>query len=186
MGKPARKEKPSEAAWDVLLPEVQNAVYDALRPLDKIAADVERRWGASRILTLVPTEIAARFGLARDKLNAAIKEGDPEQVKLRAEVMVRGWKALEQAAVESGHTPAPSDVWSVNYEGRTYVITARREDVEPVGQYGDTGAIVMSVHELLLAFTMLRERQAIEAAKVAWPGATVSRFAKEIGDDIPF
>ena len=48
-------------------------IYSAIQPLDQIANEMECKWGVGRLERLVSVETAAKFGAAREKLNAAIE-----------------------------------------------------------------------------------------------------------------
>ena len=82
---------------------VAESVYHALRPLDEMVHQMERRWGADRLVGLVSVETAAKFGSAKAKLDAAIDANDVEAVRKKAAVMIKAWKALSDEATALGH-----------------------------------------------------------------------------------
>jgi hypothetical protein len=96
--------------------------------LDRVATDMERKWGIGRLETLVPEEWAYKFHSAADKLNLAIAGRDMNGIRERAEIMRRGWIKLDELATEAGHQPwVEPDVWEIRSpKGRVYAI-ARRE-----------------------------------------------------------
>jgi hypothetical protein len=81
---------------------------------------MDLKWGVDRLVELVTTEMAEKYGSAMAKLNAAIDANDPEQVSLRAGVCMRGMEAMDQAATQSGAEPASRDVWLVQADGREF------------------------------------------------------------------
>jgi hypothetical protein len=86
------KSQPREAVTG----DAFEAVAKALAPLDKVAVQMERKWGsAERLASLVSPEMAAKFGSAQDKLNLAIRMNDSEAVPAKVAVMIRGWQALD-------------------------------------------------------------------------------------------
>ena len=108
--------------------QMQASADAILGPLDRVATDMERKWGIGRLETLVPEEWAYKFHSAADKLNLAIAGRDMSGIRERAEIMRRGWIKLDELATEAGHQPwVEPDVWEVRSpKGRIYAI-ARRE-----------------------------------------------------------
>ena len=158
----------------------------AVQPLDLVAIGMEGKWGYGRLTRLVSTEMAQKFGSAQDRLTAAIKADDADEVTARAVVLMRGWQALEDAAVAAGHTPLPAGTWSVGFEGRGYTVVLDRNDADAVARKNSSPETVVCVHELLAAWTVLRGRDTIEQVKRMAPGATVQRLCERTGDDLPF
>ena len=107
---------------------------------------------------LVSPEMAARFGSARDRLNAAIRENDGEEVAKRAAVMIRGWQALDKAATEAGCEALPLRTVGVKHEGRSYVVAWDRADAHKAATLADDPERVVTVHELLVAWEAMRDR----------------------------
>ena len=164
-----------------------NAINDALRALDRAVHEMDRQWGSGRLVTLVTPELAARFGSARDKLGAAVRAASVDEVGRRAEVVARGLVALDIAARVAGHPRVPTTVWPINYEGQAYAVCAENEDAIAIAEQDALpGHVVLCLRELLLAWHMLKERQAIESVKATFPGATVSTFDVKRGDELPF
>lgn len=91
---------------------VAEAIHHAIKPLDKIASDAETKWGCDRLPELVSPEMASRFGSAKAKLDAAIVLNDPQEVIKRADVLARGWAAMDTEATQRGNKALVPDVWS--------------------------------------------------------------------------
>lgn len=158
-----------------------------LEPLDRVAVMMERKWGVNRLPRLVSPELAGKFVSAQEKLNEAIERADAEEVKKRAEIMLRGWQALDKAAIEAGHAEIPDCIWNVTREGRGYTVVLDRGDVEKVAADAVNPERVVTVGELLVAWEALRARAVIERAKTVFPGAEVKRAGRdELNDEIPF
>lgn len=165
--------------------EQSQAVTDALKPLDRVAVEFEAKWGVGRLPRLVPPDMAARFGSARDKLNEAIRENDGEAVAKRAAVMIRGWQALDKAASDAGCEALPLRTVGVRHEGRSYVVAWDRADVHKAAMLSAAPENVVTVNELLVAYEALRAK--IDGVKQAFPGAEVVRAALPPGGDgVPF
>jgi hypothetical protein len=166
--------------------EQSEAVSRAIQPLDLVAAEVEGRWGYGRLARLVAPEMAMKFGSAQDRLNAAIAANDGEEVAKRAAILIRGWRALAEAAEAAGHAPLPEGTWSVQHEGRAFTIVLDRADADAVARNDRSPETVVCLHELLAAWSAMRGRETIEAIKTKFPGATVQRLDEKRGDDLPF
>ena len=165
--------------------EQAEAVTEALRPLDRVAVEMEGKWGVGRLVRLVSPELAARFGSAKDKLNDAIRANDGESVANRAAVLIRGWQALDKAATETGCEALPLRTIAVQHNGRAYVVAWDNGDVHKAAKLSRTPENVVSVHELLVAYEALRNR--LDGVKQAFPGAEVTRVSIPPGGDaLPF
>lgn len=81
------------------------AKHRSLEPVDKIAAEMEMKWGVDRLPSLVSPDMAAKFGSAEAKLDKAIDDDDQEAVTKRANVMWRAWIALDKEAERLGAKP---------------------------------------------------------------------------------
>lgn len=92
----------------------------ALAPLDRLAIEMDRKWGIDVLPELVSVEMAQKYGSAMAKLNAAIDENDPAVVAARAEVCIRGLQAMDKAAEEAGRSRASMEVWEVEVDGVVY------------------------------------------------------------------
>lgn len=159
----------------------------ALAPFDQLARDMDRRWGVDRLVELVPPEMAERYGSAMAKLNEAIDQGDPEQVKLRAGVCMRGLEAMDRAATESGAQAASDDVWLVEADGQQYGLMRDHRAWQRVEEkFPDLELI--SEREVVLAIAMYRRShlgEMVEALRSSFPDAEVVKV-KLPDDPIPF
>jgi hypothetical protein len=192
-----RREAPArEPARAMSLDEMlrADAVAAALVPLDRVAADVERRWGPGRVEALVGPETAARFGSARRRLDEAVESGVVEDVAKRAAVLMRGWQALDAEAGALGATPLPAGVVGATVDGVRYVVAMHDRDAAAPGLSCD-GETVVSLPELLRVWRDRWARAAVtaDAAKAVFPGAVVARVTRDeaeaengLDDEIPF
>ena len=161
----------------------------ALAPFDRMAQEMDRKWGVDRLVELVPPEMAERYGAAMAKLNAAIEAQDPDQVSLRAGVCMRGMQAMDQAATESGATAASQDVWLVQADGREFGLMRDARAWESV-QQKYPGLRLISEREMVLAIEMYQRSvvgQMVEAVNSGFPQADVIKIPKQpLNDEIPF
>lgn len=92
-------------------------VHYAVAPLDKVTRDMDRKWGVDRLAELVSPDMAAKFGSAMAKLNAAIAANDPAETAARAAVCIRGMNAMDAEAEANGAPQASADVWEIEVDG---------------------------------------------------------------------
>ena len=168
--------------------ENENETIDAaLKPLDRVASRMERKWGVGRLVYLVPPDLAQKFTRTKIKLDDAIDENDRDRVAHAADQMIRAWKALDAAANEAGVDPRPDTVWEVRRAGKPVTVVFHREDI---GSYPDA----ITLAELIEAYHIVRERPIVKATLLAFPGATVAQasaartgtWEEELDDEIPF
>lgn len=182
--------KYNQAKGVMALFEADEIIQTTLMPLDQVASRMEGKWGCGRLPRLVTSELAAKFATAAEKLNLAIRDRDVAEVARRADVMIRGWKALDAAAEEAGEEPMPSGSWSLTYDGLEYTVVLDRRDLDKVARMALAPDRVLCVTELLVVWKQWRARQYAELAKLEFPGAQVvsARQMKvgDLNDDIPF
>jgi hypothetical protein len=161
----------------------------ALAPFDKIARDMDHKWGIDRLVELVPADVAAKYGSAMAKLNAAIDAQDPDEVATRASVCVRGMQAMDQIASQAHGEPPTAQVWVVEADGYAFGLM-RDPRAWQRAQEAYPKLELITEREMVLALTMYRRslaKEMIDAAKAAFPGAEVTAIRDmELEDDIPF
>lgn len=161
----------------------------AVAPFDRMANEMDRLWGADRLVELVPPEMAEKFGSAMAKLNEAIDSGEVEQVTLRVGVCMRGLQAMDQAARNSGAQPATDEVWLVAADGRQYGLL-RDARAWQRAQEKHPGVELVSEREIVLALEMYKRSvtgRTIDAVKSSFPGAEVVEIRdQDLQDEIPW
>lgn len=161
----------------------------ALAPFDRMANEMDHKWGIDRLVELVPADVAAKYGSAMAKLNAAIDAQDPDEVATRASVCVRGMQAMDQIASQAHGEPPTAQVWVVEADGYTFGLM-RDPRAWQRAQEAYPKLELITEREMVLALTMYRRslaKEMIDAAKAAFPGAEVTAIRDmELEDDIPF
>ena len=165
-------------------------MYGAMKPVDAIAAELELRWGAGKLETLVTPETAAKFESARAKLDVAIFNRDPEVVIQRAGVMVRGWKALEAEALRLGHKPMPPELWYATApaefgDEQMQFVIAKDNSAATLAQ---TDLPVYTVTEVARIIRAWRGNLGVDTVKDIFAGAEIIRIDGEFEEDkeMPF
>lgn len=182
------KQQASKQPEPVMPDDHWQAIADTLKPLDRVAVEMEAKWGAGRLPRLVSVELAGKFGRARDALNDAIRANDPNEVERKAAALVRGWNILDQAATEAGADRMPARTWSVTHAGQAYTVVLDRGDVDKVARMDPSPGKVVTIAELLLSWQWHQKRTngMIEAVKAKFPGAQAKRFDEVEGDELTF
>lgn len=163
----------------------------AVGPFDRMAYDMDQKWGVDMLPELVSPETAAKYGSAMAKLNAAIEAQDPAMVAARAAVCIRGMQAMDAEATEAGKQPASDDVWILAFNGKQVGLLKNGRGWRKVKeQYPDLQLV--TENDVILAL------EAFEASKLgqmkamiegSFPQAEVTRFVvrkEELEDAIPF
>jgi hypothetical protein len=165
-------------------------MYGAMKPVDAMAAELELRWGAGKLETLVTPETAAKFESARAKLDVAIFNRDPEVVIQRAGVMVRGWKALEAEALRLGHKPMPPELWYATApaefgDEQMQFVIAKDNSAATLAQ---TDLPVYTVTEVARIIRAWRGNLGVDTVKDIFAGAEIIRIDGEFEEDkeMPF
>ena len=177
----------SDPSRDPMAPpdHVIRAVLDGV---DRTAAEMERKWGVSRLRLLVSDLLRTKFDAQRDRLDAAIESDRVQYIQAQAEAMKRAWLALDAAATDAGHPTLSPEVWECVLPSTGEIVSIVRTDAEAHHVCRDCR--VFTVDEIARLIDGLPE--AVLAAKQVFPGATVTdvRPRKPIdwkkGDEIPF
>jgi len=97
--------------------------------VDKLAVEMERKWGIGRLRLLIPAELRSKFDSQRFKFNSALNSGTLDNLKLECERMQRAYRAADKAAVESGARMLP-EAWEVRLKDGTLAIIVRGDNEE--------------------------------------------------------
>ena len=161
----------------------------ALAPVDRLAIEMDRKWGTDRLPELVSVSMSQKYGSAVAKMNAAVEAGDVEECRKRCEVVIRGLQAMDAEAERIGAQRASTDVWEVEIDGKLFgvmkdgrswrTIKKQRPELE-----------LLTLREVGLAYSWFRDNWAGElekAAKQSFPGAEIVDIKGKLFDDpIPF
>ena len=159
---------------------------------DRVARQMDQKWGINRIQELVPIDMARKFGSAMGKLNEAINSQGPDEVHKRTGVCIRGLQAMDAAAEKAGHKPASTEILECKADKETWIVMkddaawqrvlkdnpefARRRVVSP-------RVVALALEQYMEAHPML------EAVREAFPGSQVTSVRPhpiDLEEDIPF
>jgi hypothetical protein len=163
----------------------------ALGPFDRMAFDMDKKWGVDMLVELVSPETAQKYGSAMAKLNAAIEAKDSAMVAARAAVCMRGMQAMDAEATAAGKQPASDDVWILAFNGKQVGLLKNGRGWKAV-HAAHPDLQLITENDVILAL------EAFEASKLgqmkamiegSFPQAEVTRFVvkkEELEDAIPF
>ena len=146
----------------------------ALAPFDRLSLDMERKWGIERLPELVSPATAQKFGSAMAKLNAALDAEDPDEVRVRAEVCIRGLRAMDAEATAAGMPEADPTVWEYDLDGLKIGIMAddkcwqAAKDARP-------DLLLFSMREVAIALKA-HQFDGVVAVKDKFPGAQIAHI----------
>lgn len=172
----------SASAWD----KTQSAVLE----FDKAATVYEERWGRDRLADLASPALRERFYQQIYRMNQAISAVDWREVEHQCSVTLRGYAALEAAALADGHKPLEGRFWDAPMpDGRVLCVCPNYHEAGKVArQRKGEDVLVYSVEEIANILATNEVAKAVGIVKSAFPGATVtgSRKAEVYDDEIPF
>lgn len=162
-----------------------------LARLDAEVVQIEGRWGVDRLQRVVPVDMAAKFGSAQAKLNAAIESCDLPAVVQRAAIMLRGWQAMDDWASKAVNPDVEREegVFGYRHGTKPYTIVIERSKAPREASRATDPALVVSVAELLTNWEARMDGGPVDAVKAAFPGASVTAIRQKsaiLDDEIPF
>ena len=152
----------------------EQAIADAsLEQLDELATAMERRWGVGRLPKLVDAALAVRFQSQRDRLDEAIRAGEPAAMSVQAEATIRAWRALDANATKAGWPHLDAAIWEATLPATGEVIAIVRDAAEAskVAKSRIGKATVWTLAEVAIAIEAFGGT--VRATKAAFPGAEV-------------
>lgn len=115
--------------------------------LDNVAEGYNIRWGRGRLIELANKDLKDKFTRQLDKVQAAADTGHVADLEALSDGLERGWKALEDAAIASGHKPLTPACMEVAHEsGEIYKIVCNNEQQEATPKNGVT---VLTLRQLV-------------------------------------
>lgn len=168
--------------------QAAEAINHALKGLDRVAADMELKWGCDRLPALILPAMANRFGTTKAKLDAAIEANDPTAVVHHATVMLRAWETLDKAATASGHKPLDPTIWSHTTEaGFAFAIAqSNAEALKATRSRNDLGGVAVYSLDEIGRLLEADANSLVNATKKEFPGATVVNIKSLGSDDVPW
>lgn len=179
--------------------KTDTACHYAIAPFDRVAREMDDKWGIDRLPELVPPELAVKYGKALGAMNAAIQANDPQACADTAANCIKGMAAMDKAATDAGHKPHDPPFWEYELDDtgerfRFAIMPDNRDWKQIKKQRPDL--VLYSMREVAL---LLREKAGhpwVEQVKDAFPGAEVVATRPKTqrppcdfeggGDELPF
>lgn len=155
--------------------ERARAMFDTLLPVDRIASQMENKWGFGRLPEIVSAETRAKYERVRGRLDDAITADNLELAAHEAAIMFRAWHALDAEAEQLGAGGPPASVWTVVGADGAYKVVPTDLDkaaLDAAAEHGSECVRHVSVEELLRLYEAEGLRS-LREIKALFPGATV-------------
>lgn len=168
------------------------AIDDLLKPVTRRKQNADQKWGYDRLLEIVPTDWARKFGIAHEALEQALiaEEPDLAHIQDRAENLIRAYNKLDEIADASGAERSPEMLWHMQVGGKPAVLALdRASQVAAIAAYPDRLIYSLDEVERLLEADSMK---LVNATKDIFPGAEVqevrprTKLEQELEDEIPF
>lgn len=140
-----------------------------IQVIDRIATDMNRKWGHGRLVSLVPVDWAGKFARQSQKFSNACFDWDLPEVRKHGEALERAYQKLDQLAEEAGAERGKPEQWEFEVEGELVILVQDRNRMNQVDTQGRK-AQVWSIDEIC---EILSKYPTLRAAKSAFPGAEI-------------
>jgi len=152
--------------------------------VDRVAIEMESKWGSDRLRFLVGPELRERFDRQRYLFNQAIWHGDLEELRRESSRMIAAWKRLDAEAAANGKQQLHPLVWEVTVgEGDSAYVAAIVPDNTHAKYVLASGRKVV-VYTLEEIAKLIQAMPAVMRVKEAFPGAEVAASRKSIDDPL--
>lgn len=182
-----------------------------LAPLDRLREAMDRKWGHDRLVGLYPPEPGAhvpadkrdayravpeRYGLAVERLHAALDANDPAEVRTWTERATKLIGVMDRECERAGVTRPEPETLETESDGRRVIVVSDTRDAALV-EARNPGARVLTLRQCAVAAEMvnadmiarLGNHPLVAAALDAFPGAEVSvgkPKREDVDGEIPF
>lgn len=155
----------------------------SLAPFDRLAIEMEHKWGIDQLPTLVSVETATRYGHAIADLNAAIEKSDPGAVTACAQNCIKGLGVMDAEATAAGHQPAAGDFWEYEFippgEAEAFRFAAMRDAAEwQTAKARRPDLRFFTMREIAVALHHYCSNYPIGEVKDNFPGARITKITE--------
>ena len=153
----------------------QDAVTAAMIGFDEAARASEAKWGVGRLVSLVSDATRLSFHRGWEAWHKAQTDRDEYTLLAIIPKMVRALGIMDAEAARLGHAPLDINVWETRApDGRVLAIVRTAAEASAVVRSGRA----MTVYTLEEIGRLLRKIETIDAIKLEFPGARVSRVTQ--------
>ena len=187
-----RRQKAADRILNGQLHKDQIMADYALAPFDRLAIEMDNKWGIDRLPELVSPATAKKYGMAIALLNEAIDAADPALVQARAENCIRGLHAMDAEAEAAGKPKSRPDMLEYELDGLRFAVMPDSSYWPGIRKHRPD-LVLFSLREVAIALIASRaDNPVIRAAKDAFPKAEIFNLdtkvnkALAVEDEIPF
>tara|TARA_B100000242_G_scaffold211192_1_gene153642 strand:+ start:416 stop:916 length:501 start_codon:yes stop_codon:yes gene_type:complete len=160
----------------------ENEAESIVDHLKSIADMMERKFGLIEAnLKKVDDGFQKKFLAQEKQFKEAKKSGDGKMILDKGRAMIRAWKALDQALVESGVQHVPATVWVTKHQGREKVQINVVQDLKDMPATWADNEAWISLEALVNCLPV-----AVIETKCKFPGSLIAGLEDYFDDDIPF
>jgi hypothetical protein len=156
---------------------------------DEACRTMDRKWGVDRLPSLVPVEMAERYGRALAALNEAIRAGDTDATRQNADNCARGLAKLDEAAEAAGKPKSDPRVMELSDGDQFRFAIIEDERDWPALKAARPELMFFTKREVVNAMKAYHNAlPEIEAVKAVFPDAKISKIktAELVDDEIPY
>jgi hypothetical protein len=183
--KKSRKKVVADDSWKapaMFSDKRSDICYAAIKSVDKVARDLETRWGIGKLEELAPPKLAVAFEQARQNFSDAALGDDHNYLVQKADNLIQGWKAVEAYAIKNGNNPPP------DAGGEKFAIVKHEADTAAVDR--TEYPKVYSLDEICRIIKAV-ETDMIAKTKELFPDARITNIMPStkkviLDDEIPF
>lgn len=147
--------------------------------VDLVTLEMDRKWGRGRLRLMVGPDIREKYDRQRYLYLQALWEGQLEDLRREAGMMVKALRRCDELASIAGKRPIHPSVWEVTLDdGRVAAIVREPEALQFVAADGRY-VVVYDLEEIGKLLPYLSD---VCAIKEAFPGATVAKAAGIVKD----
>lgn len=177
------------AMWSDNRSEICRAAVNAV---DKVARDLENKWGIGKLQELASPGLAVKFEQARQNFSEAANGDDHNYLVQKADNLIAGWKALERQAIKNGFSPTDAEVWyaiAPEDQGEyKFAIVKHASDAAAVDR--DAHPRVYTLDEIARIISHYETSMLVKAKEI-FPNSEITKFGDNTNkeppnDPIPF
>jgi len=162
----------------------------AIGPLDRLALEMDRKWGIDRLPELVSPDTAERYGKAIAQLNAALEARDPKTASHKASVCMKGLRIMDAEAEANGAPQAKGNYWEYSLGDFQFAIIEDDREWQSL-KAARPDLMFFTMREAALSLKKFCEVWPLLEVKAEFPGATITKLAghsadEPIDDPLPF
>lgn len=147
----------------------------AVGPLDRLAQQMDVKWGIDRLPELVATETATRYGTAMAQLHEAFDAGDVERTAHKAAVCMKGLHAMDAEAEAAGQPKAQGNYREYHLGDFKFALIEDDREWQTL-KANRPDLVFFTMREAALALKAFCEVSPIMDAKTIFPGATIKEL----------